>query len=53
MFGHMLIWIPDLGAFQPAMGKICHVESEFAVKMLDASVQRPRCTKNDLRKLFV
>ena len=29
---HILIWIPDLRAFQPALGRIFHVESEFAVK---------------------
>ena len=30
-FGHILTWIPDLGAFQPAIGMIFHVESEFEV----------------------
>ena len=27
-----LTWIPDLGAFQPVLAMIFHVESEFAAK---------------------
>ena len=31
-FGHSWTWIPDVGAFQPALAIIFHVESEFAIK---------------------
>ena len=27
-----MTWIPDLGAFQPVLGRKFHVESEFEVK---------------------
>ena len=39
MFGHILAWNPDLKAFQPVLGVIFHVESEFAVQ--NARFKRP------------
>ena len=38
-FHHFGTWIPDLRAFQPVLGRIFDVESEFAVKF--AGFQRP------------
>ena len=38
-FGHILTWIPDLGAVRPPPGRIFHVESQLAVK--NARCQRP------------
>ena len=40
-------WIPDLGAFQPVLGRKFHVESEFKVK--NSRFKRPEGKNKEKR----